>query len=142
MDPAGRDDILELSRDLAHNKGMSLLFSSHLLPDVEAVCDYVVVLGSGKVLTQGQIQQLKQVHRQCFEVRLKADAPAFAHRLSALGCTTEMRDDLLLVQVPDGRSPQILWQTAAEHRQQIRFLRPQRSTLEEVFLKAVDVEQP
>jgi ABC-2 type transport system ATP-binding protein len=142
MDPAGRDDILELSRDLAHNKGMSLLFSSHLLPDVEAVCDYVVVLGSGKVLTQGQIQQLKQVHRQCFEVRLKADAPAFAQRLSALGCTTEMRDDLLLVQVPEGRSPQILWQTAAEERKQIRYLRPQRSTLEEVFLKAVDVEQP
>src|SRR5436190_2228938 len=60
MDPAGRDDILELSRDLAHNKGMSLLFSSHLLPDVEAVCDHVVVLGAGRVLTQGRIEQLKQ----------------------------------------------------------------------------------
>jgi ABC-2 type transport system ATP-binding protein len=47
MDPAGREDILELSRDLAHNKGMSLLFSSHLLPDVEAVCEHVVVLGEG-----------------------------------------------------------------------------------------------
>jgi ABC-2 type transport system ATP-binding protein len=142
MDPAGRDDILELSRDLAHNKGMSLVFSSHLLPDVEAVCEYVVVLGSGRVLTQGKIQELKQVHNQCFEVRLKADMAPFAHRLTALGCTTEMRDDVLLVQVPLGRSPQILWQTAAEERKQIRYLRPQRSTLEEVFLKAVDVEQP
>ena len=45
MDPAGREEMLELARDLAHNKGMSLLFSSHLLPDVEAVCDHVVVLG-------------------------------------------------------------------------------------------------
>ena len=36
MDPAGREEIIELSRDLSHNKGMSLLFSSHLLPDVEA----------------------------------------------------------------------------------------------------------
>ena len=80
---------------------MSLLFSSHLLPDVEAVCDYVVVLGSGKVLTQGKIQELKQVHHRCFEVRLKADPAAFVDRLSALGCETEARDDLLLVQLPD-----------------------------------------
>ena len=66
MDPAGREEILELARDLAHNKGMSLLFSSHLLPDVEAVCEYVVVLGGGKLLTQGNIQELKQVHQAVF----------------------------------------------------------------------------
>ena len=140
MDPAGRLDILELARDLAHNKGMSLLFSSHLLPDVEAVCDYVVVLGNGKLLAQGKIRDLKQVHDQQFEVRLKADAAPFAERLSALGWSTELRDDLLRVRIPEGQSPQILWQVAAEERQQIRHLRPQRSTLEEVFLKAV--EQP
>src|SRR4029434_6721049 len=73
MDPAGREEVIALARDLAHNKGMSLLFSSHLLPDVEAVCDYVVVLGGGKLLTQGNIAELKQGHQQCFEVRLKAD---------------------------------------------------------------------
>ena len=50
MDPAGRQEVLDLAHDLAHNKGMNLLFSSHLLPDVEAVCDYVVVLGSALYL--------------------------------------------------------------------------------------------
>src|SRR5215217_9206329 len=43
MDPQGREDVIELARDLAHHKGMSLLFSSHLLPDVESVCDHIVV---------------------------------------------------------------------------------------------------
>jgi len=42
------------------------------------------------------------------------------------------------VQLPEGRTPQMLWQVAADHRQQIRHLRPQRGTLEEVFLKAVE----
>jgi ABC-2 type transport system ATP-binding protein len=138
MDPAGREEVLQLSRDLAHNKGMSLLFSSHLLPDVEAVCDHIVVLGAGKLLTQGNIQQLKQVHNRCFEVRLKADAGLFAQRLSALGCSTEARDDILIVQIPEGGSPRMLWQAAADQQQQIRYLRPQRSTLEEVFLQAVE----
>jgi ABC-2 type transport system ATP-binding protein len=138
MDPAGREDLLELARDLAHRKGMSLLFSSHLLPDVEAVCDYVVVLGSGKVLTQGKIQELKQVHNRCFEMRLKAEPAAFIERLHALGCSAQTRDDLLVVQVPEGLTQQIFWKAVAEQGQQIRYLRPQRSTLEEVFLKAVE----
>ena len=93
---------------------MSLLFSSHLLPDVEAVCDYVVVLGSGKLLAEGKIQELKQVHDQCFDVRLKADAAPFAARLAALGCAAERHDDLLRVRIPAGRSPQLLWEVAAD----------------------------
>ena len=113
MDPAGREETLALARDLAHNKGINLLFSSHLLPDVEAVCDYIVVLGSGSVLTQGKIAELKQIHRRCFEVRLKADSGSFAGQLAAQGCLTRMRNDLLIVELPEGVSPQILWQTAA-----------------------------
>lgn len=138
MDPAGREDILELARDLAHRKEMSLLFSSHLLPDVETVCDHVVVLGAGKVLTQGNIQQLKQIHNRCFEVRLKAESKMFVERLRGLGCTVEIRDDLVLAQVPEGASQEIFWRVAADLGAQIRYLRPQRSTLEEVFLKAVE----
>jgi ABC-2 type transport system ATP-binding protein len=138
MDPAGRQEVLELTRDLAHHKGMNVLFSSHLLPDVEAVCDYVVVLGSGRLLAQGEIQQLKQIHEQTFDVRLKADMASFAGRLAAAGCGTEFHDDLLRVRIPGGRSQQLLWEVAASESEQIRYLRPQRSTLEEVFLNAVE----
>src|SRR5229473_7865456 len=44
MDPSGRDEMLELVRDLARNKGVNVLVSSHLLPDVEFTCDHVVVM--------------------------------------------------------------------------------------------------
>jgi ABC-2 type transport system ATP-binding protein len=138
MDPAGRVEVLQLAHDLAHNKGMSLLFSSHLLPDVEAVCNYVVVLGGGKLLAQGEIQELKQLHDQTFDVRLKNDMAGFAERLTNAGCRTEFVDDLVRVRIPQGRSPQLLWEAAAARNEQIRYLRPQRSTLEEVFLNAVE----
>jgi ABC-2 type transport system ATP-binding protein len=138
MDPAGRQEVLELARDLAHNKEMSLLFSSHLLPDVEAVCDHVLVLARGQLLAQGEIRELKQAHDRMVEVRVKADPPRFARRLMELGCGVEPRDDLLRVRLPEGRSRDLLWQLAASSGEQIRYLRPQRSTLEEVFLKAVE----
>jgi len=138
MDPRGREDLLELARDLALNKGMSLLFSSHLLPDVESVCDQIIVLGRGKLLTEGNIQQLKQLHQRSFEVRLKTDSRPFCDRLSALGCRPETREDFLVVQIPEGRTQQLLWEVASQEKVQIRTLRPQRSTLEEVFLKALE----
>jgi ABC-2 type transport system ATP-binding protein len=138
MDPAGRQEILELARDLAHGKEMSVLFSSHLLPDVEFVCDYVIVLGQGRLLAQGEIRELKQRHDQCFEVRVKADAPAFAQRLRKSNCNVKEQDHSLLVQLPPGQSERLLWSLAAEAGQQIRHLRPQQSTLEEIFLKAIE----
>ncbi len=137
MDPRGREELLELSRDLVRNKGMSLLFSSHLLPDVESVCDQIIVLGRGKLLTEGNIQQLKQLHNRTFEVRLKGESQPFAESLSGLGCVAKTRDDALLIEIPEGRTQQMLWEAAAQQRVQIRTLREQRSTLEEVFLKAL-----
>jgi ABC-2 type transport system ATP-binding protein len=141
MDPGGRQEIIELARDLALNKDMSLLFSSHLLPDVEAVCEYVVVLGRGQLLAQGQIQELKKLHDCCFEVRLKAEPDRFARRLLDAGCGAETRDDLLVVRLPPGKNEHLLWELAATAGEQIRYLRPQRGTLEEVFLRAVEEKE-
>ncbi len=137
MDPAGRQEMIDLARDLAHGKGMSLIFSSHLLPDVEAVCDHVLVLGRGALLAQGAIQEMKQAHPGAFEVRLKGDPEPFLQRLRAAGGDAKAHDDTLLVHLRDGQTPELLWQLAAELGEQIRYLRPQRSTLEEVFLQAV-----
>ncbi len=137
MDPAGRDDILALARDLSHAKGMSLIFSSHLLPDVEAVCEDVVVLGRGRLLAEGRIDALKQPHDRQFEVRVKGDPLAFAGRLAARGIDAVPSDDHLLVQLPEGTNRAVLWETAGEAGEQVRALRPRRSTLEEIFLSAL-----
>ena len=107
------------------------------LPDVETVCDHVIVLGRGQLLAQGRIQDMKQVHHRFFEVRLKECSERFAQHLRTLGCSAEPRDDMLLVQIPAEQTQALLWQTAHATGAQIRYLRPQRGTLEEVFLKAV-----
>jgi ABC-2 type transport system ATP-binding protein len=137
MDPAGRQELLELARDLAHGREMSLLFSSHLLPDVEFVCDHVVVMGQGGVLAQGEIRDMRQRHEHCFEVRVKADAESFASRLMAAGCTVGEHEQTMLVRLPPGGSERMIWSLAVEAGEQVRHLRPQHSSLEEIFLKAV-----
>jgi ABC-2 type transport system ATP-binding protein len=138
MDPAGRDDVLELTTDLSRNKGMSLLFSSHLLPDVEAVCEYVMVLGGGRLLAQGRIADLKHAHNLEFELRVKGDPAEFSRRLSARGIPAEVIDEHLLVSLPLGTSAGTVWEIARDAGEQVRSLRPRRSTLEEVFLGALE----
>ena len=90
MDPKGRDEMLELVRDLAHNKGVNLILSSHLLPDVEYTCDHVVVMDKGRVVAHGPIAALKQPRGRVYELRVKTPAggpsfEAFVARLSAAG---------------------------------------------------------
>src|SRR5215510_463726 len=71
MDPKGRDEMLALVHDLGHNKGMNLILSSHLLPDVEYACDDVIVIDRGRVATSGPIAALKQPRGEVFELRVK-----------------------------------------------------------------------
>ena len=137
MDPKGREELLAMARDLAQAKGMSLLFSSHLLPDVEAVCDHIMVMGGGQLLASGRIDDLKRHEGRQLMVRTKTGQNEFAQALKARGLEVEPKDDGLLVSLLDGDGPEYLWRLASETGVQIRSLLPRRSTLEEVFLSAL-----
>ena len=138
LDPAGRQEMLELARDLAHGKDINVLFSSHLLPDVEFVCDHVLVLGRGRLLAQGRIGEMKELHDHCYKVRVKTNPRSFAQRLGEQGCAVKEETDGLVVRLPPGQSERMLWEIAAAAQEQIRHLRPQKGTLEDVFLKALE----
>jgi len=138
MDPKGRDEMLELVRDIAHNKGLNLILSSHLLPDVEYACDHVVVLDKGTVAAQGPIEALKGHGGQVFELRVKGDTDRFVETLRGVGLECHATDeDIMRVFVPDGRNAQFLFQLAARERVQVRHLRASVPTLEDVFARAV-----
>ena len=103
MDPKGRDEMLELIRDLAHNKGVNLILSSHLLPDVEYTCDRVVVMDKGRIAAQGPIAELKGPRGSVYELRAKIDADRLVSALRAAGMDCHATDeDVMRVFVPGG----------------------------------------
>src|SRR5215204_2369303 len=93
MDPKGREEMLELIRDIAHNKGLNLILSSHLLPDVEFTCDHVVVMDKGAIATQGPIDALKGKGGRVWELRVKDDAPRLVAILTAAGLECRETDE-------------------------------------------------
>jgi ABC-2 type transport system ATP-binding protein len=140
MDPKGRDEMLELVRDLAHNKGVNVIVSSHLLPDVEYTCDHVVVMDKGRIAADGPIAGLKQARGRVYEVRVKVphDHDAFVQRLRAAGLECHPGDDdLMRVFVPGEGGASEIFALAAAEGVQVRHLRPSVPTLEDVFARAV-----
>ncbi len=143
MDPKGRDEMLELVRDLALNKGVNVIVSSHLLPDIEYTCRDVVVMDKGRVVAHGAIEGLKQPRGRVFELRVKvAGGPArFIEQLRAAGLECHATDDdVMRVFVPGEGGAQRLFELAAAASVQVRHLRPSVPTLEDVFAQAVGEE--
>ena len=141
MDPKGREEMLDLIRDLAHNKRKNLILSSHLLPDVEYTCDHVVVLHHAKVATQGPINELKGPRGSVYELRIKGDRAAFGAALRESGLTAYAgEEDVMRVFVPGDEGARTLFSLAARHGAQVRHLRPSVPTLEDVFAQAVGEE--
>ena len=139
MDPKGRDEMLALIRDLAHNKGVNLILCSHLLPDVEYTCDRVVVMDKGRIAAQGPIEELKGPRGP----RLRGPRQGSMHdRLVAAPCAAGMEchatdEDVMRVFVPEGLDARGVFAVAARERIQLRHLRPSVPTLEDVFAHAV-----
>jgi ABC-2 type transport system ATP-binding protein len=138
MDPKGRDEMLELIHDLAHNKGVNLILSSHLLPDVEYTCDHVVVMDKGAVAAQGPIEALKGPRGRVYELRIKGDTDRLLHVLRASGYECHDTDeDVMRVFVPGDGASTALFAIAAREGLQVRHLRQSVPTLEDVFARAV-----
>jgi ABC-2 type transport system ATP-binding protein len=152
MDPRGREEMLALVRDIAHrNRGphsrggvgerMSLILSSHVMPDVESVCDAVVVMNRGKVVMQGPIASLKKPAGHIFELRVKGNRDAFIERLrrQALECR-EIDNDMFRVLMPPGAGADQLFTSAVQAGVQVRHLKTSVPTLEDVFAQAMGEE--
>jgi ABC-2 type transport system ATP-binding protein len=154
MDPKGRDEMLALVRDIAHRsrgpqrgsrvgvaEHISLILSSHVMPDVESVCDAVVVMNRGQVVMQGPIASLKKPAGHIFEVRVKGDREAFVERLrrQAFECRETDADEFRVL-MPAGARPELLFSSAAQVGAQVRHLKQSVPTLEDVFAQAMGEE--
>ena len=146
MDPKGRDEMLTLIRDVADPRKerpagrppISVILSSHVLPDVEFACDHVVVLHKGLVATHGPIAALKGDSARVFEVRIKGDEVRFIEALQEVGIqASDDLGDVVRVFVPADRPAQLLFQVAARQGVQVRHFRPSVPSLEDVFARAL-----
>ncbi|MFN3653460.1 MAG: ATP-binding cassette domain-containing protein [Armatimonadota bacterium] len=140
LDPDGRAQMLELVRDISHGKGVNVVVSSHLMPDIERTCDRVIVMKSGAIAAQGTIEELRGVGGSQVDVELREPSPALEEALRRRGITiansigSRLRITLPSPEIQPGR---LLFEAAREAGTQVRGFRAAQRSLEDVFLEAV-----
>jgi ABC-2 type transport system ATP-binding protein len=140
LDPKGRTEILELIMDISLKKDIQVLISSHILPDIELTCKYVVILNKGKLASQGEISELKEI-RDLYEIRIKGETGGFLSRLKDLKCRVEETEDgILKVYWPPKQDRQEIFRIAAEEKIQLRHFVKSETSLEDLFADVVGVD--
>jgi len=146
LDPDGRSEILALVRDLGHAKGMNVLLSSHVLDDVESVCDSILLLAKGQLRAAGTIDELKERFSRLAGDRVRFTLDGGADVLVAAaqekGFTAEQPDLLdpteCVVHVTPGADARVVLALALERGLRVRRFVPRRTSLEDVFLDTLE----
>jgi ABC-2 type transport system ATP-binding protein len=141
LDPTGRAEVLELIRDIATNRSIQVILSSHILDDIETICSSVVILNKGKLAAEGRMDELQAIRYSLYELRIKGDGEAFRRELAAGGCRVEETEDRLIkVYMPEGADRMDLFRAAVRTGVQLRSFVRSRTSLEDLFADVVGVD--
>jgi len=141
LDPQGRSEMLALIRTLAQDKGIHVLLSTHLLMDVEEVCESVVVVNGGRIVRNERIEELTRSFADARWVQLDGDMEAFVAALGERGLEVVERkghDCEVRLRAEGETGP--VFEAAAATDSVVRSLRPVRLSLEEALIDVLGSE--
>ena len=136
LDPKGREEMLDLINDVKE-RGVNIVLSSHVLPDVEHVCDSIIMLNQGALIHYGPIDELTKGGNEIVEVETKDQNSAFKKLLTEKGFTVSVEGLRLKIGVPKDAKRNDILALAVANDIQVRHFMPAELTLESAFLGLV-----
>ena len=140
LDPGGMRDMRLLIRRLA-GEGITIVLSSHILTEVEDVCNRVAIVRSGKIVYEGEIADLKSAAGTTYTLSTTDDQRALAVCRAQPGVTDVRMDKHRIAFTADDATVAELSQALVEAGTLIRALTPQTATLEDLFFSLVEEER-
>ena len=140
VDPVGRREIRELMARLK-DKGHTIFLNSHLLGEVELICDRVAIVQKGELVREGTIAELTE-QKGLFELRLAPEQKFPEEELRARGYSVARSGDVWQVSLKEGQSIDPVVKLIADMGLGLRHLIEKKVSLEEVFMATVDAAEP
>ena len=139
LDPPARKRMIDLVSDIRDRGTSTIILSSHLLGDVETVCDEVLILKNGAIAETCDLEADRQANKSFVEVDLEGPSDAFDAAVAALGCEiASLEPGKLKLVMPADVSTRDLWVAADEIGIGIRRLDLKRDSLQDIFLRAME----
>jgi ABC-2 type transport system ATP-binding protein len=135
LDPAGRDAMLRLLYSLGRDHGKSFLLCTHLLGDVDRVCDRVVILHHGRVLLDGPVSSIRERRQDRYRLQVEGNPQGFLHELTLEGLKVLQdngRGDVHVL-TPPGWGTRGFFALAEASGAVLRALEPDEEDLEALF---------
>ena len=137
LDPDQRESMLRRIRTLAKEHGKSVLLSTHILPDVRAVCDQVIMLVNGTVRIIDTLENLSRPTEPTVHVSVYGDGSRLLERLQQQNRSVSVEPDgSLRIAGIDATQIPMLWKTAADTGTSIKRLTPAENSLDKIFFAA------
>lgn len=138
LDPAARSRMLKLVREMKEEHGMSVLLCSHLLRDVEELCDEVIILKDGCIVHHADLEDERRSNTRFVELEVSGDDGGLAAALRERGAegVNEGSGRWRIVLPPDV-DLDVIWQLVSRQDLLVHHLTHRRDSLEQIFLKAV-----
>ena len=140
LDPRSRDEMLRLITELPERRGCAIVLSTHLLPDVERVCDHAIIMHQGRVRFVGSIEELRGARDRDTEltIEVKEHPDKLAAALGAAGATCKVTSAVALaVDLPAGTTSELVFRVARGAGVQVRGLEVRRESVENAFLRVL-----
>jgi len=143
MDPVGREAMLDLLVRLGKDHGKAILLSTHLLGDIDKVCDAVVILHQGRILCQGPVQQLCRRRQDRYRLQIQGEPNVLLEelRLEGVKILHDNGRGEFRVQVPPAWTTQAFFKLAQAHNLAVRGLQADDEDLEELFHRVIQENQ-
>ena len=139
LDPSARQRMIRMIREMRDSRQVRILLCSHLLRDVEDICDEVLILKGGRIAHYSDLDQERRANRRFVEVEFYGSKNGdFTKAVEALGCECAVNTNRMKMVLPEGVETRDIFRIAAEQQIRIRRLNFRRDTLEDIFLKAME----
>ena len=132
LDPAGREDMLALIRKTHREFGISVLFSSHLMADIERTCDRIIVLQGGRLVQSGEVESFTRETETVF-IEVDANREALMAALDRRGVMVTVECGGLTIEGPDESVYDLVRDALVESEAPLRRMGPRRRALAELF---------
>jgi ABC-2 type transport system ATP-binding protein len=134
LDPAGREEMLDLVRKTHREFGISILFSSHLMADVERTCDRIIVLQGGRLVQSGEVSQFTTETETVF-LEVDSNRDALIAELQARGVVVRVDGAGLQIEGSEASVYDQVRDAVVSARAPLRRMAPQRRALAELFTR-------
>jgi len=138
LDPSARQRMIRMVGEMRDSQQVRILLCSHLLRDVEDICDEVLILKQGRIAHYSDLNRERSANRRFVELEFYGADGDFAQAVEKLGCECAIAANRMKMILPDGLETRDIFRLAAERGVRIRRLNFRRDTLEDIFLKAME----